>query len=96
LSEHDKWIKAFVALTDSGGEAKLSCPSCGRVGTIDFQFVGDPVSRKGYLQMWCRECKKGLSLSRLLIPHWASLVDWNSEKSLLAERIPSDITEVEE
>ena len=79
LDLHRK-IEATPSLRD------MPCPEC-HDGTVDFQYVGDAETRRGYLDMWCRSCNKGVYLSRLTIPAGAELIDLDRQAAVGA-RIP--------
>jgi hypothetical protein len=80
---YKKWLDLGGKLNENG---KLECPSCGRVG-IDFQYVGDSVKRRGYLNIWCTKCFKGIHVD-VLIPESAPMLDINAPADVVAARIP--------
>jgi hypothetical protein len=66
---------------------KVECPSCGQTA-VDFQYVADPASRIGYLDIWCGACFKGIHISRARVPEGMSMLDIKSPPDLIAARIP--------
>jgi hypothetical protein len=79
-----KWLDIGGKLDQS---QKLECPSCGKTA-IDFQYVGNPSTRKGYLDIWCRACLKGLHVD-VRIPENAAMLDVNASPDIVAARIPA-------
>jgi hypothetical protein len=67
---------------------KLPCPSCGE-RAIDFQHVGDPATRIGYLDIWCASCLKGIHISRVTIPEDTPLLAIKDDAEKIAARIPT-------
>ena len=68
--------------------AAMRCPEC-RNESVDYQYVGDPIDRIGYLDMWCTSCQKGVHISRVEIPENADLISFNASKEQITQRIPS-------
>jgi hypothetical protein len=62
----------------------MPCPECAS-GTVEFQYVGDAETRRGYLDMWCRACNKGVYLSRLTIPPEAEVIDLDRQAAVGAK-----------
>ena len=79
-----KWLDLGRHLDQKEG---LKCPSCGRVA-LDFQYVGTPVDRIAYLDLWCGACLKGIHISRVRVPEGLSMLTFDTEPSVLEARIP--------
>jgi len=81
----------FKKWLDLGGKLaqrqRLDCPSCGKTA-IDFQYVGNPSTRKGYLDIWCEACLNGLHVD-VQIPEGVPMLDIKSPPEVIATRIPS-------
>jgi hypothetical protein len=93
VTREDLWLKVFVHLDEMHSVTDLKCPCCEHSGHLDFQYVGDLKTRRGYLQIWCRNCNRGKSFSRLLVPQWAPILDWHGPRETIAQRIPAGISE---
>jgi hypothetical protein len=65
----------------------LQCPSCGK-HTIDYQYVGDPETRIGYLDIWCTSCLHGIHVSRVKVPGETPMLSFKTDPSTIAARIP--------
>uniref|UniRef100_A0A4Y8Q5H5 Uncharacterized protein n=2 Tax=Paenibacillus athensensis TaxID=1967502 RepID=A0A4Y8Q5H5_9BACL len=48
------------------------CPEC-ESEKIDFQYVGEPGSRIGFLSIWYENCLNGIHISRARVPESAKL-----------------------
>ena len=77
-----KWMELGYDLKED-----LPCPLCGKQ-TIDFQYVGDPSSRIGYLDIWCKSCLHGIHVSRVLIPEGVSMMALGVDDDKIDSRIP--------
>ena len=82
------WLDLYKRLPTTSGREAVACPECGSK-SIDYQYVGDLVSRKGYLDMWCTACKKGVHLSRVSIPSGASVISFDNPSEEITKRIPN-------
>lgn len=60
----DKWLKLIRELDHINA---CICPNCGK-SSIDYLYVGDETTRIGYLLIWCKECTKGIYVSRVSCP----------------------------
>jgi hypothetical protein len=84
---HD-WIEMHKAIRAEQVRKELCvCPECGSQ-TIDLQFVGDEKSRIGYLDIWCATCKRGIHMSRVVVPESESLISFDAPSEVIAARIP--------
>lgn len=79
-----KWLALGEKLSE---QKKLECPSCGKTA-IDFQYTGNPSTRIGYLDIWCKACLKGIHVSRVRIPENETMLDINA-LPIEATRIPN-------
>lgn len=66
------------------------CPNCS-AKKIDFQYVGNPSSRLGYLVIWCSACNHGTQISRVKIPEHVDFLPDSSSSDQIAQRIPGYI-----
>jgi hypothetical protein len=65
----------------------IICPTCNKA-TIDFQYVGDPTKKVGYLDIWCSSCLNGIHISRVRIPDNVSLLNIGDNSGKISSRIP--------
>lgn len=83
------WLEIYKSISSSGQKKdSLSCPNC-QQKKIDFQFVGDPNTRIGYVSIWCILCYKGIHLSRVKAPSNVNLFSFDVSTDELAKRIPN-------
>jgi hypothetical protein len=84
-----KWLHLGNKMIDNlPNKVLLKCPECNNE-TVDYQYVGDPKSRIGYLDMWCTSCLKGVHISRVQIPENAELIPFDAPKEQIINRIPN-------
>jgi transcription elongation factor Elf1 len=57
---------------------RFQCPICGNK-TIEYLYVGDRLTRIGFLRVWCSICLKGVHISRVSIPKDINMGDFNDE-----------------
>lgn len=57
------------------------CPECGQK-SVECIYVGDPVTRIGYLPIWCKNCNKGIQISRVIIPKGVNIIEFGDYESL--------------
>lgn len=81
------WLNLYKKVQASPVAQVLPCPECGN-DTVEFQYVGDRTTRRGYLVLWCSHCHKGVHLSRVVIPEGAYIIDFDAPADVLAARIP--------
>lgn len=87
------WLDLYKRIYENAGDVgPLVCPECGS-SSVDFQYVGDEESRIGYVAMWCANCNKGASLSRVAIPPGAPFLSFDAPIQDVAARIP-DFTQI--
>lgn len=83
------WLEVYKKVQAAPSSATAEpCPECGN-DSVDFQYVGDVEARKGYLDMWCRHCNKGVHLSRVSIPQGAHVLAFDAPDEVLTSRIPN-------
>lgn len=82
----NNWLEVFKEIHEEL-PAKISaeCPECG--GEVDFEYVASPDTKIGYLPIWCKECNKGIHISRVEVPVGTSFIDM-SNKVEIESRIP--------
>ena len=83
----NEWLNIVKELPNT---EKLICPKCGE-NRIDFQYVGDKVTRIGYIDIWCKSCLHGIHISRTKIPIDATMISFEEPKEIVIERIPQFI-----
>jgi hypothetical protein len=83
------WLNLAKTLPDNSSNI---CPIC-QQKTVEFQYVGDPKTRIGYLDIWCSECLKGVHISRVGIPPNVSFLPFDVSGEELSKRIP-DFTQI--
>jgi hypothetical protein len=69
------------------GRGRTACPECGRAG-LHLEFTGNPRSRRGYAQLWCESCVKGIHLSQTRIPQGVPMNDVTVPREHRAQRAP--------
>lgn len=57
------------------------CPECGE-GSIEYIYVGDSTTRIGYLPVWCKNCNKGIQISRVKIPKEVKMIEFGDFESI--------------
>ena len=82
------WLNLYKKIHALPVAQVLPCPECGNE-TVDFQYVGDGNTRKGYLDMWCRHCNKAVHLSRVSIPQGVRAIPFDAPDEALTSRIPN-------
>ncbi|WP_371365960.1 hypothetical protein SRRS_05210 [Sporomusa rhizae] len=88
---HMAWLKLAKEIVDSvnrNSHVKSTCPKC-KNHSIDYQYVGNLVTRIGYLNIWCKECHTGIHISRIKIPDNANVISFDTSEEELAKRIPN-------
>jgi len=82
------WLKLAGTIADTLPTVpSLECPKCG-LPKIDFQYVGDKITRIGFLCIWCPSCLHGIHISRIRIPQQAELISLDSREEI-KKRIPN-------
>lgn len=57
------------------------CPECGQK-SVECLYVGNPVTRIGYLPIWCKNCNKGIQISRVEIPKGANMIEFGDYEGI--------------
>lgn len=60
---------------------KSICPICNMI-SLEHIYVGDSKTRVGFLRVWCKNCLKGIHISRVLVPEDENLIDFNENPHL--------------
>jgi hypothetical protein len=81
------WLTLYKQIYASPVGHALTCPECGNEA-VDFQYVGDRGAQRGYVDIWCRHCNKGVHLSRVAIPDDAQVIAFDASDDVLTARIP--------
>lgn len=61
-----KWLDNMTSAIERG--ENLACPCCGSLDTEHGFTVINRSTRAGYGSVWCNACKKGMHLSRMIVP----------------------------
>ncbi|MCD1259456.1 hypothetical protein B5M42_011485 [Paenibacillus athensensis] len=86
MGDFPAWLKLTVDLSGNPDPNPIRyCPEC-ESDKIDFQYVGDPSSRIGFLSIWCENCLNGIHISRVKAPKSAELLAFGDAN--VKERIP--------
>ncbi|MCL4439287.1 MAG: hypothetical protein ACYC21_05890 [Eubacteriales bacterium] len=90
METDNSWFKLAAAIADNLPTVpSLECPRCG-LPKIDFQYVGDETTKKGFLCIWCTSCLHGLHISGVRIPPHADFLAKDSPEEV-KKRIPNII-----
>jgi transcription elongation factor Elf1 len=82
------WLKLLKALSKNNYSTKgFICPECGKK-SIEYVYVGNPTTRIGYLPIWCKNCNKGIRISRVEIPKEINMIEFGDLESI-AKTIPN-------
>lgn len=74
MAKFADWIKLSSMISSAPPlNPTFNCPECHR-NEIDFQYVGDSVTKIGFLDVWCKSCMKGIHISRVVIPKSANML----------------------
>ena len=71
-----EWIKIITQIAEMLESNTLRCPNCGE-HNIDYIYIGDEKTRIGFLQVWCNNCLKGISISRAVAPEKAKFLSFD-------------------
>lgn len=53
------------------------CPECGQE-SIEYVYVGNSTTHMGYLPIWCKNCNKGIQISRVEIPKGVKMIEFGN------------------
>jgi hypothetical protein len=82
------WLDIYKKINSSERFTEnLECPECQSLA-VDFQYVGDPKTRIGYLDIWCANCLRGVHLSRVSIPPGREMLSFGVDDEVFSARIP--------
>lgn len=83
------WREVVIAIASAIDDSALPlCPACGGE-RVDYTYVGDAISRIGYLVVWCNACLKGTRVSRVKAPIGVHFMPFSDDASAVAVRIPA-------
>ena len=69
------WLEILKLIPENNCSArKFICPECGNE-SIEYIYIGRPITHIGYLPIWCSSCNKGIQISRVEIPNQAKMID---------------------
>ena len=89
--EFELWLDLVKEIVDKlPNVPPLLCPKCGQPKVV-FQYVGDPETRIGYLDIWCKSCLYGIHISRTGIPENAHMISFKAPDEEIVKRIPNFI-----
>jgi hypothetical protein len=84
-----QWLDLAIVIVDNiSNVPALPCPKC-KKESIAFQYVGDPQTRVGYLDIWCNSCLHGIHISRVLVPQKASMLPFETQIDEISKYIPN-------
>ena len=70
------WINVSTLLIKENiNKPEIKCPEC-KQPSIDYQYVGDVLSRVGFLDIWCNSCLRGIHVSRTKAPEQLSMISF--------------------
>lgn len=73
----ERWMKILPQITDNLSDLRvIQCPNCGE-HEMEYLYIGDEKTRIGYFQLWCNNCLKGISISRVKAPVNAKFVPFD-------------------
>ena len=76
------WLKLLKQLSKNNYSTKdFICPECGQK-SVEYIYVGDPITNIGYLPIWCKSCNKGIQISRVEIPKEAKMIEFSDLESI--------------
>ncbi|WP_105616651.1 hypothetical protein [Vallitalea okinawensis] len=78
-----KWLELASLIQEN--QTKI-CPVCGE-NDIDFQYIGDLVTKVGYLDIWCNKCLHGIHISRVKAPEGVNIISFDAHGDII-KRIP--------
>lgn len=82
------WLEFLKKLSKNKySSSDFICPECGQKD-VEYIFVGDSTTHIGYLPIWCRNCNKGIQISRVEIPKEANMIEFGDLESI-KNRIPN-------
>ncbi|PKM80296.1 MAG: hypothetical protein CVU89_14490 [Firmicutes bacterium HGW-Firmicutes-14] len=81
------WFKLAGVIADNLPTASQECPECGQA-QIDFQYVGERNTMRGFLCIWCVSCLHGIHISGVRIPEHADCLQKNQVETV-KKRIPN-------
>ncbi len=61
------WMRVFLACSSINQIQSTPCPECSKV-FLSCRYVADPATRIGFLTIWCSQCLKAATMSRVEVP----------------------------
>ena len=84
-----RWLKVAAEVTKTVPDVPaIACPSCGE-HDIQYQYVGDPATRIGFLMVWSAACSYGIHLSRVGVPAGVDMIPFDAAPAVLRARVPN-------
>lgn len=62
----ENWLENLRSVSERGSAGK--CPFCGSVNMDYKASIVIQMSRLGYMDIWCNDCKRAFHVSRMQIP----------------------------
>ena len=78
----------WLTIAGKAGSELLACPSCDKK-YLDFRFVGNEENRIGYLDVWCKNCLRGIHVSRVKIPQEIPMLNLEGPLDVISKEIPN-------
>lgn len=76
------WLKLLKKISKNNYVTdSFICPECGQK-SVEYVYVGDSTTHIGYLPIWCKNCNKGIQISRVEIPEGVSMIEFGDLKSI--------------
>ena len=76
------WLELLKKISKNNYLAEnFICPECGQK-SVKYVYGGDPTTHIGYLPIWCKNCNKGIQISRVEIPEGVSMIEFGDLKSI--------------
>lgn len=77
----EKWMKILPQIIENLSDLQfVECPNCGE-NDVEYLYVGDEITRVGYMQIWCNKCLRGIYISRAVAPDRAKFVSFDEDVS---------------
>ena len=81
------WFNLAGVIADNLPIVSQKCPVCGQA-KIDFQYVGDKKTMRGFLCIWCTSCLHGIHISGARIPSHVDCLP-KDQVEIVKKRIPN-------
>ncbi|MFF3439754.1 hypothetical protein [Streptosporangium sp. NPDC002721] len=83
----EEWLQAYVRVYDDPQSLEiLPCPSCGHSALRLVYNVYDSDRSVGWVEFWCDNCRKGIFLSRAVVPEWGVTVTSQERQAMSGDQ----------